>query len=478
MAKRTQAKSAGKKKRTASNHETFYRAALDNSSTNVLMCDRDLMITFANRTAVRKLTELESEIRQSLPGFSVANVIGSSIDTYHKMPERQRRILSDPDNMPHKADIQIGPLTLNLLVNAIMSEKGEYIGNIVEWEDVTEKRKMKYHTLFDSLSRKFIDQFANLKRESEQVRQLLRDAINKLTGNFTSIESCSRTQQDLIAGMVPSLTHSAGESQSGSDFLQFVNKTADDLNHFVESIVKTNEIGKHLMEEVSGTIGLILKDVAGIESIATQTKVLALNATIEAARAGQFGRAFTVVANEVQRLANYSTEFSQRICDHVHEAQDALQKAKLRTNELVAAATLDLNFTATAKADAGDMVETIKSLNKKILDGMGRISEINGGIKNNVASAVTALQFEDMATQLIQRIVARAEGMELLLNNIRSVELDLKALGNGEAFNRNIIQDRFNKIKNTMEEAAFGFEKLGKVSVAQQKMSAGAVDLF
>ncbi|MBI3351472.1 MAG: methyl-accepting chemotaxis protein [Nitrospirae bacterium] len=143
MAKRTQAKSSGKKKRTSSNHETFYRAALDNASANVLMCDRDLVLTYANNTAVRKLTELESEIRQALPGFSVANVIGSSIDAYHKMPERQRRILSDPNNMPHKADIKIGPLTLNLLVNAIMSEKGEYIGNIVEWEDVTEKRKME-----------------------------------------------------------------------------------------------------------------------------------------------------------------------------------------------------------------------------------------------------------------------------------------------------------------------------------------------
>jgi methyl-accepting chemotaxis protein len=143
MAKRTQVKSTGKKKRTSGNKETFYRSALDNASTNVIMCDRDLVLTYANNTAVRKLTELEAEIRQSLPGFAVANLIGSNIDAYHKMPEKQRRILSDPKNMPHRADIKIGPLTLNLLVNAILSDDGKYVGNIVEWEDVTGKRKME-----------------------------------------------------------------------------------------------------------------------------------------------------------------------------------------------------------------------------------------------------------------------------------------------------------------------------------------------
>jgi methyl-accepting chemotaxis protein len=143
MAKKTQSKTAKKKKSSSAGNDSLYLAALDNSSTNVLMCDRDLTVTFANKTAVKKLTELEAEIRLALPGFSVANVIGSNIDSYHKMPERQRRILSDPKNLPHRADIKIGPIVLNLLVSGIISPEGEYVGNIVEWEDVTEKRKME-----------------------------------------------------------------------------------------------------------------------------------------------------------------------------------------------------------------------------------------------------------------------------------------------------------------------------------------------
>ena len=107
------------------------------------MCDRNYTITYANQTSVRKLRELEGEIRKAMPGFSVDAVLGANIDQFHKVPDRQRRILDNPANLPHRADIQIGPLTLSLTVNAIMSEGGEYLGNIVEWEDVTEKRKLE-----------------------------------------------------------------------------------------------------------------------------------------------------------------------------------------------------------------------------------------------------------------------------------------------------------------------------------------------
>jgi methyl-accepting chemotaxis protein len=140
MARTTGAK--GGKKNGAATLESLCKSALDNTNANVLMCDRELIVTYANNTSLKKLRELEGEIRKSMPGFSVDAILGSKIDVFHKVPDRQRRILENPANLPHRADIQIG-LTLNLLVSAIMSETGEYLGNVVEWEDVTAKRKME-----------------------------------------------------------------------------------------------------------------------------------------------------------------------------------------------------------------------------------------------------------------------------------------------------------------------------------------------
>ncbi|MCK6494610.1 MAG: hypothetical protein L6Q34_14395, partial [Nitrospira sp.] len=65
------------------------------------------------------------------------------IDDFHKVPSLQRRILDNPKNLPHKADIQLGPLTLELNVGAIVADNGDYLGNTLEWTDVTEKRRVE-----------------------------------------------------------------------------------------------------------------------------------------------------------------------------------------------------------------------------------------------------------------------------------------------------------------------------------------------
>jgi methyl-accepting chemotaxis protein len=133
----------GKKKDTATGPDmgTLCKTALDNTQTNVLMCDRNLVVTYINKTAQQKLKALEAEIKKVLPSFNADTVVGTCIDVFHKDPSKQRRILDNPANLPYKADIQLGPLTLNLTVTSITSQTGEYLGNTLEWEDVTEKRK-------------------------------------------------------------------------------------------------------------------------------------------------------------------------------------------------------------------------------------------------------------------------------------------------------------------------------------------------
>jgi methyl-accepting chemotaxis protein len=136
--------SKGKKKGAAAGPDmgTLCISALDNSQTNVLMCDRNLVITYINKAAQTKLKGLEAEVRKVLPNFNADAIVGTCIDGFHKDPSKQRRILDNPGSLPYKGDIQLGPLTLNLTVCAIMSHTGEYLGNSLEWEDVTEKRKL------------------------------------------------------------------------------------------------------------------------------------------------------------------------------------------------------------------------------------------------------------------------------------------------------------------------------------------------
>ena len=156
---KTMSKATAKTKKTPAQTDMsgFYLGALEQSQNNILLCDRNLVITYANSTAKRTLAALESEIKKVLPKFNINTVVGTCIDEFHLDPSKQRRILADPGNMPHKADIQIGPLTLSLLVTAVMSQTGEYLGNALEWADVTEKRKMEQQALAMSKSQAVIE---------------------------------------------------------------------------------------------------------------------------------------------------------------------------------------------------------------------------------------------------------------------------------------------------------------------------------
>jgi methyl-accepting chemotaxis protein len=129
--------------------------ALNSAVTAIMMIDRDFNITFANQSTLDMLTEHEETLRQSFPGFSVKSLVGSNIDAFHKSPQHQRQLLSNPDNLPHSADIKVGPLAFRLNVSALWDESGAYVGNMLEWHNVTEekRRNADIHGQFEAINK-------------------------------------------------------------------------------------------------------------------------------------------------------------------------------------------------------------------------------------------------------------------------------------------------------------------------------------
>lgn len=111
---------------------------VENASGRMIMADRDFKIVYMNPASVQALTRLE----HLLP-CRVDEILGKSIDIFHKQPEVQRRLLSDPKNLPHRANIKLGEETLDLHVSAIRDRHGEYIGPMVTWEVITEQELAK-----------------------------------------------------------------------------------------------------------------------------------------------------------------------------------------------------------------------------------------------------------------------------------------------------------------------------------------------
>lgn len=111
-----------------------FEQLVQNATVHIIVADIDLKITYLNAASIATLREL-----QHLLPCPVDNIIGQSIDIFHKAPEHQRKLLSNPKNLPHRARIQLGPEVLDLNVVALYNADGNYYGPMVHWERITKK---------------------------------------------------------------------------------------------------------------------------------------------------------------------------------------------------------------------------------------------------------------------------------------------------------------------------------------------------
>jgi methyl-accepting chemotaxis protein len=123
----------------ADNREALvFRQMMENSPINVIRADTDFIIRYMNDSSRKTLAKLA----HLLP-CKVEEIVGRSVDIFHKDPAHQRRILSDPKNLPHRANIQLGPEVLDLLVSPVFDAQNKYMGAMVTWDVVTEKLRLE-----------------------------------------------------------------------------------------------------------------------------------------------------------------------------------------------------------------------------------------------------------------------------------------------------------------------------------------------
>ena len=115
-------------------------SAIEGSATAMMMIDRDLNVTYVNPASMRLFEAHWETFQAHYPGFDKDNLVGTCIDLFHKDPSHQRRLLANPNNLPHTATISIGDLEFRLNISAMLDKDGEYIGSTLEWADVTELR--------------------------------------------------------------------------------------------------------------------------------------------------------------------------------------------------------------------------------------------------------------------------------------------------------------------------------------------------
>jgi len=114
---------------------------LENMPIAVMTCDlQDFKINYVNKATIEGLKSIE----HLLP-CKAEDIIGQSIDIFHKRPEHQRKLLSNPANLPHRAQIQLGDEVLDLTISPL-HENGKYVGPMLTWSVVTDRVRAEAET--------------------------------------------------------------------------------------------------------------------------------------------------------------------------------------------------------------------------------------------------------------------------------------------------------------------------------------------
>ena len=118
------------------------KIALDNVSTGVMIANSDRTIIYANHAVKRILKGAEAAIRKQLPAFDADNMIGVNIDTFHKNPSHQAKLLATFTNT-YVANLEISDRHLRVTASPVINDKNERLGAVAEWLDRTDEVRIE-----------------------------------------------------------------------------------------------------------------------------------------------------------------------------------------------------------------------------------------------------------------------------------------------------------------------------------------------
>jgi len=303
--------------------------------------------------------------------------------------------------------------------------------------------------------------------ELDRVKDLLQHAINELVQRFGEMNTHIQSQRDLAISIVSAMA-SNNKDTDGVSFSEFVSNTSKTMEAFVDNTIKTSKIAMGLvetMETIDKDVNAIIAILGEIESIAKQTNLLALNAAIEAARAGEAGRGFAVVADEVRALSQRTNQFSHQIRSHMDGVHSSLAVAH---QSIYTVASMDMNFALQSKLSVHSTMIRIGEINQTMVGTAQLIDEHAGHVAIEVNAAVTALQFQDMTSQLIGHAQDR-------ISNIDNILLQMT----GDVKNQVKLSDGLNRARAGLLKHAQQ-QKVAQHShpVRQESLSSGDIELF
>jgi methyl-accepting chemotaxis protein len=454
------------------------QSAVDGAAANLMICDADLNITYANPAVVEMLSSRANELRQAFPGFDPNNLVGTNIDIFHKNPGHQRALLADMNRLPFKAEISVAGLEFGLNATAIVGPNGEYMGNMVQWTDITEQKDgerqienliqaavignleeridtSRYSGFMANLGNgvnSLLDAVVTPVRETARVMSSLSEGDltqqmeGDFQGEFAALRDAINGTMDNLLGIVSNIREAAGSITTSAGEIAQGNQ---DLSQRTEEQASSLEETASSMEQLTGTVKQNADN-------ARQANQLASGARDQAEKGGE------VVSSAIAAMAEINGS-SKKIADIIGVIDEiAFQTNLLALNAAVEAARAGeqgrgfavvasevRNLAQRSAAAAKEIKSLIKDSVEKVEDG-SRLVNQSGETLSDIVNAVKRV------SDIIAEIAAASQEQSAGIDQINKAVMQMDEVTQQNA----ALVEQAAAASGSMDDQARGLQEL------------------
>ncbi|MCQ2588439.1 MAG: methyl-accepting chemotaxis protein [Treponema sp.] len=261
-------------------------------------------------------------------------------------------------------------------------------------------------------------------------------AVNQIASNIESLERMIQNQSEGVSQASSAVEEMIGNITSVNNSVDIMFNSFKELESNTNAGIRTQADVNDIIKQIEAQSEMLQEANSAIASIASQTNLLAMNAAIEAAHAGESGKGFSVVADEIRKLSETSTNQSKTIGDELNKIQESINSVVTASSE----ATSIFTSVSTSIQNTDQLVRHIKSAMEEQQVGSKQIIDVLHTMNDST------IEVRSASTEM-------AEGNKQILVEI------------------NKLQDVTSVIRESINEMSVGAEKINQTGISLSDVS-------
>jgi methyl-accepting chemotaxis protein len=407
------------------------RIGLDNVSTGVMIADNARNIIYVNKSVVDILSKAEADILKHLPDFSVAKLVGTHIDGFHKNPPHQAKLLSSLTNT-HTASMNLGGRSMVVTASPVINELGQRLGAVAEWQDRTAEVAVEKEVaaIVDAAAKgdftqriQTQDKEGFFKQLGDSLNQLLQTSETGLNEVVRVLDALSRG--DLTEKITNDYSGTFGQLKDDSNTtvekLREIINNIKDITHTINTGAKEIAAGNndlsHRTEEQAASLQQTAASMEELTSTVQQNSENAKHASQLAAGASDIAGKGVKVVNEVVATMEDINEASRKIEDII----SVIDGIAFQTNILALNAAVEAARAGEQGRGFAVVAVEVRNLAQRAAAAAG---EIKGLIGDSVEKVEDGTKLVAQAGLTMEEIVSAIRGVTAIMSEISAASME------------------------------------------------------